>query len=180
MSFRAFRAAFAAVLTSLCTLVFVATAGGAPQPDPGDPRVPLTAPNATLSGYCEGFDVSVEFTKYNQYIIRQSTTDGTTTYQIAGNARATVTNLSTGESVSFNVSGPGTLVIYPDNSFSIDAAGPNLLWTLPENLEDFPDVPTISYSTGHVTLTVDASGQTTSYTLAGGARQTDVCALLAP
>jgi hypothetical protein len=70
-------------------------------------------------------------------------------------------------------------VIYPDGAFSIDAAGPNLLWTAPEDLANLPDVPTISYTTGHVTVEVDASGQTTSYTLAGGARQTDVCAVLA-
>lgn len=177
MSSYTFRTAFAAVLTSLCTLALVATAGGAPRPDPGDPREPLTAPNATLSGYCEGFDVSVEFTRYNQYIVRQTSADGTTTLQIAGNATATVTNLSTGEPVSFNVSGPGTVVIYPDNSFTVDAAGPNLLWTLPEL--SYPGVPSLSYTTGRVTFAVDASGDTTSYTLAGGARQTDVCALLA-
>ena len=63
-------------------------------------------------------------------------------------------------------------------SFSVDAAGPNLLWTARENLANFPDVPEISYTTGHVTFAVDASGQTTSYTLAG--RRTDVCAVLAP
>ena len=170
---RTFRAAFAVVLATVAALAFAATARA------DDPRVPLTAPTVTLSGYCEGFDVSVEFTRYKQYIIRQSTTpDGTTTLQIAGNAKATVTNLSTGESVSYNVSGPGTIVIHPDGSFTIDAAGPNLLWTLPENSQ--PGVPTISYTTGHVTVAVDASGKTTSYKLAGGARQTDVCAALAP
>ena len=90
-----------------------------------------------------------------------------------------MTNQVTGESVTYNISGPGSLVLFPDGAFSIDAAGPNLLWTLPENLANFPAVPTISYTTGHVTVEVDASGQTTSYTLAGGARQTDVCAVLA-
>jgi hypothetical protein len=168
---RTLHAAFAAVLASLAALALAAPARA------DDPRVPLTAPNATLSGYCQGFNVSVEFTRYNQYIIRQSTApDGTTTLRIAGNAKATVTNLSTGKSVSYNVSGPGTLVIHPDGSFTIDAAGPNLLWTLPEN--SYPNVPAISYTTGHVTLAVDASGKTTSYSLAGGARQTNVCAVL--
>jgi hypothetical protein len=169
---RTIRAAFAAVLTCLAALASAAPAWA------DDPRVPLTAPNATLERYCEGFKVSVEFTTYKQYIIRQSTApDGTTTLQIAGNAKATVTNLSTRKSVSYNVSGPGTVVISPDGSFTIDAAGPNLLWTLPEN--SYPGVPAISYTNGHVTLAVDASGRTTSYNLAGGARQTDVCAVLA-
>jgi hypothetical protein len=118
----------------------------------------------------------VDYTRFNQYVIRQTTApDGTTTLKITGNAQATVTNTDTGKSVSYNISGPGTIVIYPSNAFSIDAAGPNLLWTLPEN--SFPGVPTISYTTGHVTVQVDESGRTTSYNLAG--RQTDVCAVLA-
>jgi hypothetical protein len=37
----------------------------------------------------------------------------------------------------------------------------------------------ISYTRGHVTFEVDRSGRTTSYSLAGGSRQTDVCAVLA-
>jgi hypothetical protein len=38
----------------------------------------------------------------------------------------------------------------PDGAFSIEAHGPNLLWTAPEY--SFPGVPTISYTTGHVTV----------------------------
>ena len=145
------------------------------------PHVPLPTPDpVVLEGYCTGFTAVITFTEMNQYIIRETTApDGTTTLKITGHAQATVTNQTTGESVTYNISGPGTIVIYPNGAFSIDAAGPNLLWTAPENLANFPDVPTISYTTGHVTVEVDASGQTTSYTLAGGARQTDVCAVLA-
>ena len=47
-------------------------------------------------------------------------------------------------------------------------------------LGELPSRPTISYTTGHVTFTVAPNGQTTSYSLAGGSRQTDVCAVLAP
>ena len=147
-----------------------------------EPRLPLPNPGPLeLVGYCEGFTVLITWTEFNQYIIRAKTSsDGTTTLKITGNAQATVTNETTGKAVSFNVSGPGTLVIFPSGAFSINAAGPNLLWTLPENLLHFPDVPTISYTTGHVTVEVDASGQTTAYALAGGARQTDVCEALTP
>ena len=141
------------------------------------PHVPLPTPDPMeLEGYCDGFTAVVTYTKMNQHIIKGTTApDGTTTLKITGHARASVTNQSTGQSVSYNISGPGTVVIYPDGAFSIDAHGPNLLWTTPEN--SFPGVPTISYTTGHVTLFVDASGQTTSYQLRG--RQTDVCAVLA-
>jgi hypothetical protein len=131
-----------------------------------------------LEGYCEGFTAVISYTALNQYVIKETTVGDTTTLKITGHAKATVTNQTTGESVTYNISGPGTIVINNvDGSFSIDAAGPNLLWTSPEN--SFPGVPTISYTTGRVTLSVNAAGLTTSYTLAGGARQTDVCAVLA-
>jgi len=149
-----------------------------------DPRTPLPNPGPlellASDGYCD-FDVLITWTAFNQYIIRATTSsDGTHTLKITGHAQATVTNETTGKSVSYNVSGPGTLVIYPSGAFSIDAAGPNLFWTTRADLANFPDVPTISYTTGHVTVEVDASGQTTSYALAGGARQTDVCEALTP
>jgi hypothetical protein len=159
----------------LIGLLLAAPAGAQRPHDP----VPTPDP-IVLEGYCTGFTAVITYTEMNQYIIRETTApDGTATLKITGHAQATVTNQTTGESVTYNISGPGTIVIYPDGAFSIDAAGPNLLWTLPENLANFPDVPTISYTTGHVTLAVDASDQTTSYALAGGSRQTDVCAVLA-
>jgi hypothetical protein len=165
-----------AVALFLTELLLAAPAGAQRPHDP----VPL--PPVVLEGYCEGFTVIIMWTAFNQYFIRATTSpDGTSTFKITGQAKATLTtDPPTGESVTYNISGPGTIVVDPDGAFSIDAAGPNLLWTLRENLADFPDVPTISYTTGHVTVEVAASGQTTSYTLAGGARQTDVCAVLTP
>jgi hypothetical protein len=132
--------------------------------------------------YCN-FPVQITFPDYNQYgIVRSTNADGTQTLQITGHATATVTNQATGKSVSYNISGPGTAVINPNTGFiqSADIAGPNLLWTARQNLQNFPKVPTISYTKGHLTFAVDPSSlQTTSYSLAGGDRQTDVCAALA-
>jgi hypothetical protein len=170
------RPVFVAVLTALAALTLAAPALAA------DPRIPLPSVPVDLpaSGFCENFAVHIELVDFNQYIIRSTTAPkGTVTLRFAGRARATVTRVDTGESVSFNISGPGTLTINPDGSFSGDLAGPNLLWTARANLANFPNVPTVSYTTGHVTFAVDASGQTISYNLAGGARQTDVCAVLA-
>jgi hypothetical protein len=172
---RIYRAALAATLTGLAALIAAAPAGAE------DPReeLPMQDP-VVLKGYCPGFTAVVTWTDFNQYIVQQTTADdGTITLKITGSATATVTNQDSGKAVKLNISGPGTIVINRDGSFSIDAAGPNLFWTLRRNLRFFPDVPTISYSTGHVTLSVDAKGQTTSYSLAGGSRQTDVCAVLA-
>jgi hypothetical protein len=58
--------------------------------------------------YCQGFTAVITFTDFNQYIIRSTTApDGTVTLQIAGRARATVTNQETGESVSYNIQRTG-------------------------------------------------------------------------
>jgi|tagenome__1003787_1003787.scaffolds.fasta_scaffold20947350_2 hypothetical protein len=177
MSSRIYRAALAVALTALAALAMSATALAA------SPRIPLTATPVLLPAgdYCAGFDALITFQDFNQYIVRSSTApNGTQTLRITGRARATVTNQTApSKSVSFNINGPGVLTINPDGSFSGDLAGPNLLWTARSNLANFPSVPTISYTTGHVTFAVDASGQTTSYSLAGGSRQTDVCALIA-
>jgi hypothetical protein len=97
---------------------------------------------------------------------------------LTGFGSATVTNADTGEMLTFNISGPGTVTNNNNPPFTIDAHGPNLLWTTVANLERFPDVPQLAYTTGHVQVTVDASGQTTSYKLTG--HSTDVCELLAP
>jgi hypothetical protein len=182
MSARTYRTACAALRTSLAALTLAAPASAK------DPRVFLGTPDPVLlpalnpstgTGYCEGFDALITFTDVNQYIIHQTTdpATGDLTLKITGRARATVTNQTTGESVTFNISGPGTVVL--DSNFNIlsaDAHGPNLFWT--DQSLSFPGVPTISYTTGHVTFTVDrTTRETTSYSLAG--RRTDVCALLA-
>lgn len=161
-------------------LVLLGLLAAAPA-DAQRPHPPYNpGPNPTMlpqGEYCDDFTAVVSFTKLNQYIIHDTTdpVTGVRTQRITGNAQATVTNPSTGESVRYNISGPATVVINPDGSFSADAGGPNLLWTTQDN--SFPGVPTISYTTGHVTFQVAASGQTTSYQLRG--RQTDVCAVLA-
>ncbi|MCA1680349.1 MAG: hypothetical protein LC777_16050 [Actinobacteria bacterium] len=141
-----------------------------------DPRIPLPTPDpVVLEGYCD-FPVLLSYTRSKQYIIHQTTApDGTTTLKITGNAVATVKNLDTGKLLTYNISGPGTVVIRPNGSFGVNAGGPNLFYTLPEN--SFPGVPTLSYTTGRVAFQVDPSGKTTTYSLRG--HQTDVCAALA-
>jgi hypothetical protein len=176
---RTYRAALATALTGLVALALAAPAGAA------DPRVPIDPGKPfTLTGYCN-FPVLVEYVDFNQYIIHQSynPTTGGLILQITGRARVKLTNTDTGKTVTYNISGPGTVEFWDASGTQIKSgnlAGPNLLWTTRANLAQFPEVPTISYTTGHVTFEVARSGQTTAYSLAGGARQTDVCAVLAP
>jgi hypothetical protein len=174
---------FIAASLVLIGLLSVAPASAKPTPvtipAPGD-QVPLQR-----GEFCDDFTAVVTFTKVNQKIIQDTTVNGVQTQKITGNAQATVARLDEAgnvvKSVEYNISGPGTIVINPDGSFSVDAHGPNLFWTTKAN--SFPGVPTISYTTGHLTFAVAApeppaeTGTTTSYTLAG--RQTDVCAALA-
>jgi hypothetical protein len=69
------------------------------------PHVPLPTPDpVVLEGYCTGFTAVITFTEMSQYIIRETTADGTTTLKITGHAQATVTNKTTGESVSLTTS----------------------------------------------------------------------------
>ena len=78
------------------------------------------------------------------------------------------------QSAILQINGPGTATFNPDGSFGVESAGPNLYWTLADNLPDTPaGVPTLSYTTGYLAFAVDASGKTTSYVPPG--TTTDVC-----
>ena len=85
-----------------------------------------------------------------------------------------VTNTVTGKTLRFNVSGPGTLTTFQDGAFALDVTGHNLLWTTVAN--SFRGVPQLAFTTGHVRVSVEASGLTTGYKLNG--KSTDVCAAL--
>lgn len=162
-----------ALVGAACLLLLSSTIGAQRPHGPVPPPAPLV-----LADHCEGFEVLITYTDANQYVIRQTDApDGTSILKISGQAKVTVTNMTTEKSLSYNISGPGTVTIFPDGRFSVNAGGPNLLWTTRENLAFFPDVPTLSYTTGRVAFEVDATGQTISYSHAG--RTTDVCAALA-
>jgi hypothetical protein len=131
----------------------------------------------TLTGYCS-FPVGISYTS-NEYAIHTSTSTGplgtTLYYQITGNYFATATNAQTGKAITYQANGPFTEVFYPDGSFSIDATGPNLLWTTPA--DSYPGVPYIAYTHGAVHVFVEASGLTITYSHSGNT--TDVCSALA-
>jgi hypothetical protein len=164
------------LLLTGCAIVAIA-AGGEPA-NADRPHQYVETGDFTLSGYC-AFDVAVHFVRSNEYIIRNTTLpDGTVIAKITGNLAVQLTNLSTNETRTYQINGPGTATFPPDGSFSVEAAGPNLYWTLPANLPDAPaGVPTLSYTTGYLAFAVAANGRTTSYVHHGAT--TDVCAQLA-
>jgi hypothetical protein len=154
----------------------------------GPPLVPPPPEGQTLeaagdNGYC-AFPVKIDYLS-NQKGKERSSPPGSTATHFTGFASATVTNLHTGKTLTFKVSGPGTFTTFPDtddqtsDAFTLDVAGANLLWTTVAN--SYPGVPQLAYTTGHVQVTVAAGGKTTSYELNGnGGAPTDVCALLGP
>jgi hypothetical protein len=155
----------------------IAIAAGAAPAGADSPRQYVETSDFALTGYCT-FDVAVHFVRSNEYVIRETTLpDGTVIDKVTGNLAVKLTNLSTGQTRTYQINGPGTGTFHPDKSFSVEAAGPNLYWTLPENLPESPaGVPTLSYTTGYLAFAVDGNGQTTSYVHRG--TTTDVCTQL--
>lgn len=125
-----------------------------------------------LSGYCS-FDVSIVYLDH-EHSTTTTLPDGSTVTQVNGAFKAVVENVATGKTISYNLSGPGTFTTSPDGTVQAVVRGPYLAFTTPEN--SYPGVPTLSYTTGRVTWTVDPSGLTTSSSSSGP--QTDVCAAL--
>lgn len=132
----------------------------------------LPARDANGGGFCL-FPARVD------YVVKQRAQESTnpdgSMVRVTGYASATVTNLSTGKSLTYQVSGPGVWTSFSDGAFAFDGGGVGLFWT--EYKNSFEDVPQLNYTKGHVQFHVDADGLTTSYQLSGSS--TDVCAALA-
>ncbi len=162
---------FAVVSVAAATLAAVASPASAAN-GPKHVFIGFTG-TFTLSGYCP-FDVDVKVLRNTEYATTTTAPDATVTQHITGDVQVTVTNDTTGATIPLNISGPGTYTYYSNRSFSGDVTGPNLLWTLPQYT--YPGVPTLAYTTGHVTFAVAANQMTTSYSNSG--TQKDMCAAL--
>jgi hypothetical protein len=132
------------------TLVLAALAGAAllvPAALADKPsRQPLPAPPTfTITGSCT-FDVQVDILRNKEFITAFSSGK----LIITGQLFARLTNLSTGEYIDVNISGPG---IEDASTFpsTFNLSGTSLIW--------FPDV--LIVSRGPVTITTDASGNVT-------------------
>jgi hypothetical protein len=176
-----------AMNTTRTSLVIAAAAAGllaAAGPAQADP-LPTTPQTFKLpgtndvgdAGYCP-FPVTIQYSSV-QKVTETTLPNGGEEFRFTGHAQAIVTNDNTGKSITYNASGPGTQTFFSfprtDVNFTIDAAGPNVLWTTRGN--SARGVPQIAYTTGRVQVTVDENGHTTGYQLNGSS--TDVCAKLA-
>jgi hypothetical protein len=91
-----------------------------------------------------------------------------------GNNTARVTNLSNGDSVDLNATGPGKITLQSDGSVLIDGTGH---WLVGYGPDDSPSSSLIYYS-GHIVLHVAADGQLALVSYVGAAPQ-DVCSMIA-
>src|SRR5689334_22121613 len=167
------RIAVAVAAAAIATFTLAGTADAAPPPS-STQTVELPGTNtAGSAGYCP-FPVKVVEVSQQKAVKSTTLPDGTTVTSFTGHATATVTNENTNTSLTYNISGPGTVTAHPDGSFAVDAGGPNLFWTTVSN--SYSGVPQLSYTTGRLQFSVNKSGKTTSYSLSGN--RTDVCAAL--
>jgi hypothetical protein len=158
--------------------------GGDRPADRGRPRVdgvgagpqvavaqadPFTLPTEVC-----GFPVLVEPVRNEEYSTTTENPDGSVTIRFTGFFSSRYTNLDTGASVTVKISGPGTLVLYPDGSFDLTVRGRNGIIYLPEDAErlGFPD---LFIAVGRFTEHMAPDGSFTSAHL-DGTIQMDVCA----
>ena len=130
---------------------------------------PFTLP----SDVC-GFPVLVEPVRNEEYSTTTANADWSLTIRLTGFFSSRCTNLDTEASVTVNISGPGTVVVYPDGSFDLTARGRSGIIYLPEDAQrlGFPD---LFIAAGRFTEHMAPDGSFTSAHL-DGTIQMDVCA----
>lgn len=162
-----------ALLTVIMLLVSQVQIAAADRPI----REPLSPASFTISGVCS-FDVGLEDLVNKEYITTFFDKEGNVAMQIVtGTLKTRVTNLSTGESLDLNISGPGRTVLAPDGTATLTGTG-RWLWIL---LPDFtpPGVPTgLFLISGQQVAVFDAAGNIVEFTVVGG-QVVDLCAALA-
>ncbi len=169
-----------ALAVSLAASALVLLAGPAsaspplPYPESTTPFVLPGTSTAAAGGYCV-FPVLVTYSGVRQHYRQSTLPDGTVIQKIEGSVSITVTNQVSGKTLTYNASGPGTVTINPDGSYSFVAHGTNLFYTTVGN--SAPGVPQIEFAVGLISVSVASSGQTLTHSLQG--RSTDVCAALA-
>ena len=136
----------------------------------------FSSPAFTLPAGACGFRVRVKSVASKEFIKVLKTADGSMTELLTGRFRHSYTNLSTGKTITENVSGPAKLINHPDGSLTVVAKGHTGLFLFPADAKRF-GLPTVSVTTGGITFSVAASGAVTSLSLKGHVL-VDVCAAL--
>jgi hypothetical protein len=157
-------------LISLLFVLLPASAASADEPL----REPLPAEDFTIAGSCD-FDVFLHVVENKEFITTYFDDDGSPTRQIiTGQLVVELTNLETGESIVYNISGPVFVTFSEDGSFDVVLGGRSLLFFVPGDVED---LPLLFVNSGQVTLHIGSEGNTLGVEQVGDVE--DVCAALA-
>jgi len=156
--------------------------GGAVTASPALARGPKWQFNAPPPGpvilpadFC-GFRIGVSFPVDKEYFKVLKAADGSMTLLVTGRLTLTNTNLSTGKTITANISGPGTATFFPDGSVTTEETGRAVYALVPADAQRF-GVPPIGLTAGPLTTSVDVDGNLTSFSLQGHVL-VDVCAAL--
>src|SRR5215470_12368505 len=138
-------------------------------------NAPPPGPVILPADFC-GFQIGVSFPVDKEYFKVLKAADGSVTLLITGSLTLTNTNLSTGKTITANISGPGTATFFPDGSVTTAEKGRAVYALVPADAQRF-GVPPIGLTAGPLTTSVDADGNLTSFSLQGHVL-VDVCAAL--
>jgi len=133
------------------------------------PADPFTLP----ADYC-GFEIGLSFPVDRAYGKILKAADGTMLF--TGSLTVSATNLSTGKTVTSNISGPETDTTFPDGSSTRSKRGLAGVVLLPAEAQRF-GMPGLGVSAGAQTESFDANGNLTSFSLQGHV-VLDTCAAL--
>lgn len=135
------------------------------------PAEPFTLP----ADFC-GFEIGLSFPVDREYSKILKAGDGTMIILTTGSLTVVATNLSNGKSVTSNISGPGKMTTLPDGSVIGSTKGLNGVVLLPPDAERF-GMPAVGVTAGAQTVSIDADGNLTSFSLQGHV-VLDTCAAL--
>jgi hypothetical protein len=135
------------------------------------PPDPFTLP-ADYCGFAIGGSVLVD--KEYQKILKA--VDGSMILLSTGALTIVSRNLSTGKTVTAKISGPAKTTIFPDGSSIVRKKGLSA-YAIPPALAHQSGVPPVGVTAGAQTLSMDAAGNVTSFSLQGHVVM-DACAAL--
>jgi hypothetical protein len=130
----------------------------------------------TLPALFCGFKIQVAPVANKEYSKVLKASGGSMTILATGTLKISYTNLSTGNAIIVNRSGPGKVTVFADGSEVVAAKGPGGLILAPPDAQRF-GLPTVSVLAGALTLTLDPAGTITSLSFHGHVL-VNVCAAL--
>jgi hypothetical protein len=170
--------------TLLAIAASVALIAATPASANNDPhRIYLAAAPFDLPASLCGFPVHVEPLVDREYATMRTNPDGSTTYKVTGSLFVSLTNTTTGKTITANVSGPASSTFSADGTtLTFAGNGLSLVWAT--NLVDFGAPSNLVVTAGPTTATILFTTNPVAGSIVGPAQVghvlIDVCAALSP